>query len=225
MKPTIITIAGRKGGVGKTTLTLALAAHWARNGESVVIIDADHQSSATLTLGADFAGATTAAALESRSVPEPVPLETWPLVSLMASGPEMETVRPEKLKATLSKLKARYVIADLPPGKPDLDRAFLAASHVVLVALEPHFMALAGAARLLAEVDGLSSKVAAVMGRVDNRRRIDAALGRELKAGLECPLFIVRQDSQLSAALHSFTFPPVSQATEDVAKIADWITQ
>ena len=50
--PRWITIAGRKGGVGKTSCSLALAAHYVRDGKSVLIVDLDPQGSAGLAFGA-----------------------------------------------------------------------------------------------------------------------------------------------------------------------------
>ena len=51
MKPPLIySLAARKGGVGKTTLTLALAAKFSRAGRSVAVVDLDPQQSATLLL-------------------------------------------------------------------------------------------------------------------------------------------------------------------------------
>jgi chromosome partitioning protein len=48
--PLIYSLAARKGGVGKTTLTLALAAKFSRAGRSVAVVDLDPQQSATLLL-------------------------------------------------------------------------------------------------------------------------------------------------------------------------------
>jgi chromosome partitioning protein len=46
-------IANQKGGVGKTSITLALASELARGGAAVVVIDLDPQASATKVLGVD----------------------------------------------------------------------------------------------------------------------------------------------------------------------------
>ena len=50
-----ITIAGRKGGVGKSSCALALASHYVRAGKSVLIVDLDPQGSAGLALDLQLA--------------------------------------------------------------------------------------------------------------------------------------------------------------------------
>lgn len=51
-----LAIVGRKGGSGKTALALGLAAHYARAGRRVLLVDLDPQGSGTLALGADAGG-------------------------------------------------------------------------------------------------------------------------------------------------------------------------
>ena len=55
-KPRWIAVVGRKGGSGKTALALGLAAHYARKGARVLLLDLDPQGSASLALGADADG-------------------------------------------------------------------------------------------------------------------------------------------------------------------------
>ena len=69
-----ITIAGRKGGVGKSSCALALAAHYRRAGKSVLIVDLDPQGSASIAFGStEPTGKQLRAVLQGEERPCPTP--------------------------------------------------------------------------------------------------------------------------------------------------------
>ncbi len=68
MMPLWIAVAGRKGGVGKTTLAWALATRYAGAGRRVLLVDMDPQASASLAAGAAPGGACLAAGTLIRSL-------------------------------------------------------------------------------------------------------------------------------------------------------------
>lgn len=225
----IIAIAGRKGGAGKTSLTLALASHYARAKKRVCVVDLDPQASATMLLRAPLGGAHLLAVVEGKALPEPVPVEYWEHLNVLRGGPEMERARPAELRPILSKLDAEVVLLDCPPGVSILDVAALTACDCALVASEPHSLAIAGAVRVLNVINkithsGESIHRAVVLSRVDARRAIDRDAADQLKDTLKVPVFCISQDTALAAALNGSMRPPAKgKAAEDLKAVVKWL--
>ena len=90
-----LAIVGRKGGSGKTALALGLAAHYARAGRRVLLVDLDPQGSASLTLGDGAEGGHLAEVLAGTAAPEMVTYDTFsncPPLALLSGGPALENV-------------------------------------------------------------------------------------------------------------------------------------
>lgn len=230
MKPRWIAVMGRKGGSGKTALALGLAAHYARAGRRVLLVDLDPQGSASLALGADAGGELLADLLDKPANPETVPnvtfLETLPL-GLLAGGPALEALAaPHSLRDALAGLLVDVVLMDCPPGHATLDRLALQAADVVLAATEPHRLGIAGAARVLDEARAMKPRprCALVLGRMDERRGLDRAAPDLLAGAFAVPVLAVRQDTRLADALNAGRLPPDSgRAADDLAAVAVWI--
>ncbi len=229
MKARWIAIVGRKGGSGKTALALGLAAHYARAGTAVTLVDLDPQGSASVALGADATGAELASALtmspdaflafEGKYINEKI--------LLISGGPELERlVNTKPLRQALQGDEAQVVLLDCPPGHADLDRLALQAADVVLACCEPHRLGIAGAARVLDEANARRPRprCALVLGRMDERRGLDRAAPDLLAGAFAVPVLTVRQDSHLAAALNAGSLPPGhGRAAEDLEAVAAWI--
>ena len=117
MKPRWLAIVGRKGGTGKTTLALCLAAHYARAGRRVLLADLDPQGSATLAAGAAPSGADLAAVLSGTAAPQPATVAEG--LALLAGGPELETLdAPRPLRdalAAFDRAAGDVALADMTP--------------------------------------------------------------------------------------------------------------
>jgi len=230
MNKTWIACAGRKGGTGKTALTLGLAARYARKGARVLLVDLDPQGSASLALAEAPAGEHLAAVLTGNTKPETVPYVTFsnrPPLALLCGGPALENLGPARpLRSVLSDLPADVVLVDCPPGHADLDRLGLEAADVVLACCEPHRLGVAGAARVLTEARSRkpAPACALVLGRMDARRGPDREAPDLLGPALGVPVLAIRQDASLAAALNAGHLPPeTGRAADDLEAVACWI--
>lgn len=232
MKPLIVAVMGRKGGTGKTTLALCLAAAWTRKGRRVLLADLDPQGSASLALGLTADGERAAAVLAGMPAGENAPYVAFtacPSLSVLPGGPALETLTdPRPLRDTLA-TDADFILVDCPPGHPALDRVAMQAADVALVCCEPHRLAIAGAARVLSEAAARKPAppaCAVVLGRMDPRRGLDRAAPDLLAGAFAAPVLSVRTDAGLAAAMNAGKLPPeTGRAAEDVEAVARWISK
>lgn len=224
-RQTVVTVAARKGGVGKTATATALASVLAAAGRSVLLVDLDTQGSAAEALGVEALESGAAAWLEGR---EPSFLALQDGLRLLAGGPDLETVlRLDRvdLSRLLGRDSAEVVIFDTAPGAGVLSRAAVAVADVVLAVTEPHPLGLAGAVSIL---QGLTDdqRRAVVLSRLDLRkalhRTISEGIGENLP-GVE--ILPVRADALFERALAEGR--PLSagrscNALEDLEAVAAW---
>lgn len=142
-----------KGGVGKTTTAVNLAAAFARSGLRSLLVDLDPQGSATYSLGVprEETEISTAEVLTGKSEAaeaiRPTGTEGLDLLpaSLRLAGMDLSLARkhePEKLlKKALAPLR-RYdvMVFDCPPGLSILSLNGLAAAHAYIVPVAPHHL-------------------------------------------------------------------------------------
>jgi chromosome partitioning protein len=154
----IFCIANQKGGVGKTTTTVNLAAGLANVGQRVLMIDLDPQGNATMGSGIDKRQLETTVydvLLESASVAEArVKAEKCGYDVLGANrelaGAEVEMValdrREKRLRTALAAVGAEYdfILIDCPPSLSLLTLNGLCAAHGVIVPMQCEYFALEG---------------------------------------------------------------------------------
>ena len=161
--PRIFCVANQKGGVGKTTTTVNLAAGLAKVGKRVLVVDLDPQGNATMGSGVDkrtLALTIYDVLLESASIAEarkPSPKGGYDVLGANRelAGAEVELVdlehRERRLKLALQAVAADYdlVLIDCPPSLSLLTLNGLCAAHGVIVPMQCEYFALEGLSDLV----------------------------------------------------------------------------
>lgn len=183
---TVLTFANRKGGVGKTTSVINLAAEFSDRGKRVLCVDADPQGTLTVLAGFDpeglDEGATTAAAFGGNA---PEPLETgwggglWPANELLA-GAEVQLTDPKaagpnvRLRRALARARDEHdlVLVDTPPSLGKVAINGLCAADRLILPVGCSLADVAGLTRMFETIEALreyGELSAALLGVVGTR--------------------------------------------------------
>ena len=168
-----LALVNLKGGVGKTTTAVNLAAAFARSGLRALAVDLDPQGSASQSLGVprEEADPSTAEVLtgkaEAAAAIRPTGVEGIDLIpaSLRLAGLDLALARkqePEKLlRKALTPLRRRYdvMIFDCPPGLSVLTLNGLAAANAFLVPLVPHDLDMGSLAGFLELLESFRDRI------------------------------------------------------------------
>ena len=171
-KTEILSIINQKGGVGKTTTTINLAAGLALKDKKILVIDLDPQGNATTGLGllnSESSDETIYGVLNgAKKISEVIKKTQFQNLDLVSSnvdlsGLEVETasdsrrafILKEQIMAYLKDFsdKYEYVFIDCPPSLSLLTVMALVASHSLVVPLQTEFFALEGLTQLMKTID------------------------------------------------------------------------
>ena len=178
MDKKIISIINQKGGVGKTTTVINLAAGLAMKRKKILVIDLDPQGNATTGLGlsntADSDQTIYSVLNGEKKISEVIKTTSFENLNLITSnvdlsGLEVETAgdsrRAFKLKDELtsilndSSLSYDYILIDCPPSLSLLTIMALVASNALIVPLQTEFFALEGLTQLMKTIDRIKSNL------------------------------------------------------------------
>ncbi len=247
--PRVIAVANQKGGVGKTTTTINVAAGLAELGYRVLVVDLDPQGNASTGLGVDIADRERTsydlllehAALAELVRPASVP-NVWicPANSDLASA-DIELVANEKrsfllydaLRGPLSQaLGFDFMLIDCPPSLSLLTVNALVSAHSVLVPLQSEFFALEGLSQLMLTIRDVRHTAnpdlrieGIVVTMTDSRNRLSQQVEADVRSTLGELVFAttiprnVRVSEAPSFALPVLAYDSASKGAEAYRKL------
>jgi chromosome partitioning protein len=173
----IFSIVNQKGGVGKTTTAINLAASIAAIQKKILLVDFDPQGNATtgLSVSAEKPKKTVYDVLfEPNSILSSCVSTLIPGLDLLSASQDLSAAelelaslekRETKLKAALFHVEQKYdyIFIDCPPSLGLLTLNALAASHKILVPMQCEFFALEGLSHLLATIQKIKKSINATL--------------------------------------------------------------
>ncbi|MBI2441134.1 MAG: AAA family ATPase [Lentisphaerae bacterium] len=168
----VIAFANQKGGVGKTTTAVNLAACLAESGQRLLLVDLDPQANATSALGVEKQPGRSAyaALLEEGQLADqivPTPVERLDLIpsELDLAGAEVEIARAEQylhcFQKALAPIRAAarydYIFIDCPPALGILTCNALTAAQALIIPVQCEYLALEGLSMITGMIAQLSA--------------------------------------------------------------------
>jgi chromosome partitioning protein len=195
----IYAVANQKGGVGKTTTAINLAACLAEAGEPALVVDLDPQANATSGLGERANGTSSYDLLDGASLDDLIRRTRFANLDLVPAKADLAGAAVELAQHTggdryladsLNEATTRYrfVFLDCPPSLGPLTVNALAAADRVLVPVQAEYYALEGLSQLMRSIElvrrSLNPRLAiggVLLTMVDGRTRLSADVAAEVR--------------------------------------------
>ena len=244
-----IAIFNQKGGVGKTTTNINLAACLALRGKKVLVLDIDPQGNTTSGLGIskrDLEDTIYNIIVDSEYDPKKAVMHTdvenLDLIpaSVDLAGAEVELVqiegREKALKTGLDRIKGEYdyIFIDCPPSLGLLTINSLAAGDSVLIPIQCEFYALEGVSQLVSTIDLVKKSLnpalevqGVILSMFDGRTNLSAQVVQEVKKyfGVKVYTTVIPRNVRLAEApsygLPITEYDPKSKGAEAYMEFAE----
>ncbi len=244
-----IAFFNEKGGTCKTTLCVHLAAHLARRGQRVLVVDLDTQGHAGKSLGVDVRGLSPTvhdwllddARTPFEAVVRPTPVAGVELVPANKALAELPVAlaaapdRADRLDARLSSMPARHdvVLLDAPPSQSLVTENVLRAARELVIPVALTYLALDGCAEVLQSLDRLRSArgrapaLSLVIPTFHRRTQLAREILGKLRERFPQELsrtvlsFCVKVDEAQSHGRTVFEHAPRSQGARELARLGD----
>jgi chromosome partitioning protein len=198
MPATVYAFANQKGGVGKTTTAINVAACLAEAGERALVVDLDPQANATSGLGMRANGTSSYELLDGVPLAELAKPTAFPNLFLVPSKPELAGAAVELsqrdggdryLAHALEDAAAfDFVLLDCPPSLGPLTVNALAAADRVIVPVQTEYYALEGLAQLVQSINLIKTRLnprleiaGVLLTMADARTRLSAQVEAEVR--------------------------------------------
>ena len=194
----VYAFANQKGGVGKTTTAINLAACLAEAGERALVVDLDPQANATSGLGMHANGTSSYDLLDGAPLAELAKATQFPNLFLVPSRPELAgasvelSQRDDGERYLADALQQAdgfdFVLLDCPPSLGPLTVNALAAANRVVVPVQTEYYALEGLAQLVQSINLIKARLnptltiaGVLLTMADGRTRLSAEVEAEVR--------------------------------------------